>query len=48
MKFGIVGSLTVLLAGAGLALAQQPDVETLPNPRSSSAPGPRLLPCCAA
>jgi hypothetical protein len=36
MKLAIVGSLTALLAGAGLALAQQPD-ETLPRPRSSSA-----------
>jgi len=36
MKHAIVGSLTALLAGAGLALAQQPD-EVLPRPRTLSA-----------
>ena len=36
MKHAIVGSLTALLAGAGLALAQQPD-ETLPPPRSAGS-----------
>ncbi len=36
MKHAIVGSLTALLAGAGLALAQQPD-EALPRPRTLSA-----------
>jgi len=36
MKFAIVGSLTALLAGAGLALAQPP-VELLHAPRSLSA-----------
>jgi Putative beta barrel porin-7 (BBP7) len=36
MKYAIVGSLTALLAGAGLALAQQPD-EALPPPRNLSA-----------
>ncbi len=34
MRHAIVGSLTALLAGAGLALAQQPD-EVLPRPRGA-------------
>jgi hypothetical protein len=36
MKYAIVGSLTALFAGAGLALAQQPD-EVLPQPRPTNA-----------
>jgi hypothetical protein len=36
MKHAIVGSLTALLAGAGLALAQPP-AESLPTPRTYSA-----------
>jgi hypothetical protein len=34
MKYLIVGSLTALLASAGLGLAQAPDDETLPPPRT--------------
>lgn len=37
MKYAIVGSMTALFAGAGLALAQGPD-ESLPRPREVSAP----------
>jgi hypothetical protein len=42
MKYAIVGSLTALLAGAGLALAEPP-AETLPAPRPS-ATGTREVP----
>jgi hypothetical protein len=38
MKLAIVGSLTALLAGAGLALAQQGADEPLPRPRQVSGP----------
>ncbi len=42
MKYAIVGSLTALLAGAGLTLAQPP-AETLPTPRTYT-PGTREVP----